>query len=157
MGAMLLGLVAGCSSILGIGELQGESVDAASPAIDAVAIDASGSLDAIAVDAPAPDAGAIDASLVCGDGTTTAPEACDDGNAVTETACAYGTATCAGCDSTCTAALSLTGNVCNDGARDIAHEACDDGSPLLCPGGFVGTRTDCNPNCQGTTVVTCGS
>jgi hypothetical protein len=143
--------LAACNSILGIGDVHtardAPTIIDAPSAVDAPAASVDG--------APVDGAMAIDARAVCGDGVMTAPEACDDGNTVTETACAYGTATCSACNADCSAVLHLTGNVCNDGVRDPTHEVCDDGSPVACPPGFVGTRQDCNPDCQGMTTVTC--
>ncbi len=82
----------------------------------------------------------------CGDGITNGPtadggvEACDDGNTTTETTCNYGTTTCSACNDTCTASLSLTGNVCGDGVVAVGNEQCDDRNISAC-----GT---CNSSCS---------
>jgi cysteine-rich repeat protein len=90
----------------------------------------------------------------CGDGFRdregALTEACDDGNTVTEVACDYGTQSCTHCNASCTAVLTLTGNVCGDGNRDTTHEACDDGNRITetaCPYGQP-TCTLCSANCQ---------
>lgn len=90
---------------------------------------------------------------VCGDGfrrlTGIDPEACDDGNTALEVACPYGTQRCTVCDSTCTAVVPRTGNVCGDGLLDLAHEECDDGNAVTeptCPYGAA-TCTACTSTC----------
>ncbi|HYF72078.1 MAG TPA: MBG domain-containing protein, partial [Nocardioides sp.] len=95
---------------------------------------------------------------VCGDGTTQAPaEVCDDGNTTTETSCPYGDATCSACNSTCSAALDLTGGYCGDTVQQ-AGEFCDDGntvSETSCPYGQA-TCTACNSTCSGTLSLSGG-
>lgn len=98
---------------------------------------------------------------VCGDGFRNVaglvPEACDDGNTALELACPYGTQSCTVCDSTCTALVPRTGNVCGDGVFDAAHEACDDGNSgtePACPYGTA-TCTVCSASC--TLVARSGS
>lgn len=68
-------------------------------------------------------------AVECGNGLVETSEACDDGNTVDETECPYGTATCMGCDATCTTVTSLTGRVCGDGTTD-PEEECDDGGAV---------------------------
>jgi hypothetical protein len=64
----------------------------------------------------------------CGDGIVDvdAGEVCDDGNVITETRCPYGMAECTTCNADCSAVLTLTGPLCNDGITDSPEEACDD-------------------------------
>jgi cysteine-rich repeat protein len=66
----------------------------------------------------------------CGDGIVDfdTGEACDDGNVITETQCPYGMVECTACNADCSAVLTLTGPVCNDGVTDSPEEACDDGN-----------------------------
>jgi len=89
----------------------------------------------------------------CGDGQRQMPqEACDDGNQINEASCPYGTATCSGCNQTCTAVISnLTGHYCGDGTTQGANgESCDDGNSIdetACPYGTP-TCIGCDHLCQ---------
>jgi len=95
------------------------------------------------------------AAAVCGDSTVQAGEACDDGNAVTETSCPYGDATCYACNSTCSAALNLTGPYCGDSVKQ-ADEVCDDGNAIdesSCPYGSASCLT-CSSSCSAVLTLT---
>ena len=120
----------------------GAVVDAGAEADAAADADAGAGADAGA------DAGTEPVAM-CGNGDLEPGEACDRGAANGETACPYGVSSCTTCDATCTAEMTLVGNVCGDGNRDPVAEECDDSNTITesaCPYGQA-FCTVCSSTC----------